>query len=130
MRDARDTLHGTLPKVMRMTGCHRARRGHSFLSANEELLARYAACPTSAEVIAVQQAWLAQLQAPPRRTPGAAAQCAGIPAPHKGCARLLCEGSLPAKAYRALPASVRIPLDGVADLARTARCPLCPAKRL
>jgi hypothetical protein len=48
-----------------------ARRGHSFLSANEELLARYAACPTSAEVIAVQQAWLAELQAPPRPAPGA-----------------------------------------------------------
>ena len=46
-------------------------RGHSFLSANEELLARYAACPTSAEVIAVQAAYLAQLQAPPRPAPGA-----------------------------------------------------------
>lgn len=46
-------------------------RGHSFLSANEELLARYAACPTSAEVIAVQAAYLAELQAPPRPSPGA-----------------------------------------------------------
>ena len=46
-------------------------RGHSFLSANEELLARYAACPTSAEVIAAQAAYLAQLQAPPRPAPGA-----------------------------------------------------------
>ena len=46
-------------------------RGHSFLSANEELLARYAACPTSTEVIAVQAAYLAQLQAPPRPSPGA-----------------------------------------------------------
>lgn len=47
------------------------RRGHSFLSTNEELLARYAACPTSAEVIAVQAAYLAQLRAPPRPPPGA-----------------------------------------------------------
>ena len=47
------------------------RRGHSFLSANEELLARYAACPTSAAVIAVQAAYLAELQAPPRPAPGA-----------------------------------------------------------
>ena len=39
------------------------RRGHSFLSTNEELLQRYAACGTSAEVIAAQQAHLDAMQA-------------------------------------------------------------------
>lgn len=37
-------------------------RGHAFLSTNEELLDRYAACATSAEVITVQNEWLEQLQ--------------------------------------------------------------------
>lgn len=40
-----------------------ARRGHSFLSTNAELLDRYAACATSAEVIATQQAYLDGMQA-------------------------------------------------------------------
>ena len=44
-------------------------RGHGFFSANEELLGRYAACPGSAEVIAVQSAHLAALQAPPPAPP-------------------------------------------------------------
>lgn len=38
-------------------------RGHSFLSTNRELLERYAACATSVEVIAVQQAYLDDMQA-------------------------------------------------------------------
>ena len=45
------------------------RRGHGFFSANEELLERYAACPGSAEVIAVQGAYLEALQAPPPAIP-------------------------------------------------------------
>jgi hypothetical protein len=49
-----------------------ARRGHGFFSANEELLQRYAACPGSAEVIAVQTAHLAALQAPPPAPPAGA----------------------------------------------------------
>lgn len=53
----------------------RVRRGHSFLSANEELLDRYAACATSAQVIAVQAAWLDALRAPPRPEPGALRPC-------------------------------------------------------
>ena len=52
--------------------CCCVRRGHGFFSANEELLARYAACPGSAEVIAVQGAHLALLQAPPPAPPAGA----------------------------------------------------------
>ena len=44
------------------------RRGHSFLSTNEELLHSYAACDTSAEVIAVQTAHLQAMQADHDRT--------------------------------------------------------------
>jgi len=44
-------------------------RGHSFLSTNEELLDRYAACPTSAEVIQVQTQYLDQLTNIPAKIP-------------------------------------------------------------
>jgi len=44
-------------------------RGHSFLSTNEELLDRYAACPTSAEVIQVQTEYLDQLTNIPAKVP-------------------------------------------------------------
>ena len=44
-------------------------RGHSFLSTNAELLERYADCATSAEVIDVQNQWLADLQAEPEPKP-------------------------------------------------------------
>jgi len=44
-------------------------RGHSFLSTNEELLDRYAACPTSAEVIQVQTDYLDQLTNTPAKVP-------------------------------------------------------------
>ena len=44
------------------------RRGHSFLSTNEELLNSYAACATSEEVIAVQTAYLEAMQADHDRT--------------------------------------------------------------
>jgi hypothetical protein len=47
------------------------RRGHSFLSANEELLDRYAACQSGAEVIQVQNQFLEQMQSAPRRNPAA-----------------------------------------------------------
>ncbi|KAA6422954.1 MAG: RNase L inhibitor [Trebouxia sp. A1-2] len=43
--------------------------GHSFLSTNEELLDRYAACPTSAEVIQVQTEYLDQLTNIPAKVP-------------------------------------------------------------
>ncbi|EIE26892.1 DUF367-domain-containing protein, partial [Coccomyxa subellipsoidea C-169] len=43
--------------------------GHGFFSANEELLDRYASCPGSAEVIAVQTAYLSALDAAPRAVP-------------------------------------------------------------
>ncbi len=46
-------------------------RGHSFFTTNEELLDRYAECPGSAEVIAVQTAYLDSLHAAPRSVPGA-----------------------------------------------------------
>ena len=45
-------------------------RGHSFFSTNEELLDRYAKCPGSAEVIAVQTSYLDALHAAPRAVPG------------------------------------------------------------
>ena len=45
-------------------------RGHSFFSTNAELLDRYAACPTSAEVIQVQTDYLDQLARVPARIPG------------------------------------------------------------
>ena len=45
-------------------------RGHSFFSTNEELLDRYAECPGSAEVIAVQTSYLDALHAAPRAVPG------------------------------------------------------------
>ena len=38
------------------------RRGHSFLSLNKELLDSYAACATSAEVVATQQQFLEELR--------------------------------------------------------------------
>ena len=44
-------------------------RGHSFLSTNEELLDRYAACPTSTEVIQVQTQYLEQLANVPAKVP-------------------------------------------------------------
>lgn len=44
-------------------------RGHSFFSTNAELLDRYAACPTSAEVIQVQTDYLDQLARVPARIP-------------------------------------------------------------
>lgn len=50
------------------------RRGHSFFTTNEELLDRYAECPGSAEVIAVQTAYLDSLHAAPRSVPGAGAR--------------------------------------------------------
>ncbi|BDA43122.1 Ribosome biogenesis protein TSR3 homolog [Coccomyxa sp. Obi] len=43
--------------------------GHGFFSANEELLDRYASCPGSVEVIAVQTEYLDALQAAPRAAP-------------------------------------------------------------
>ena len=46
-------------------------RGHSFFTTNEELLDRYAECPGSSEVIAVQTAYLDSLHAAPRYVPGA-----------------------------------------------------------
>ena len=46
-------------------------RGHSFFTTNEELLDRYAECPGSAEVIAVQTSYLDSLHAAPRSVPGA-----------------------------------------------------------
>jgi len=49
-------------------GMQPSRRGHSFLSTNEELLNSYAACGTSAEVIAVQTAYLEAMQADHDRT--------------------------------------------------------------
>ena len=48
-------------------------RGHSFFTTNEELLDRYAECPGSAEVIAVQTSYLESLHAAPRPVPGAGA---------------------------------------------------------
>lgn len=48
-----------------------ARRGHSFFTTNEELLDRYAECPGSTEVIAVQTSYLESLHAAPRAVPGA-----------------------------------------------------------
>ncbi|KAK9815501.1 hypothetical protein WJX72_004749 [[Myrmecia] bisecta] len=45
--------------------------GHSFLSTNEDLLERYAACETSAQVIEVQTAWLNQAQHIPAVLSGA-----------------------------------------------------------
>ena len=50
-------------------------RGHGFFSANEELLERYAACPGSAEVIAVQSAHLEALRAPPPAPPAGMPFC-------------------------------------------------------
>ena len=47
------------------------RRGHSFLSTNQELLERYAACATSVQVIEVQTAWLNQAQSVPAALSGA-----------------------------------------------------------
>ena len=44
-------------------------RGHGFFSANEELLDRYASCPGSVEVIAVQTEYLDALKAAPRAAP-------------------------------------------------------------
>ena len=44
-------------------------RGHSFLSTNEELLDRYAACPSSVEVIQVQKDYLDQLANIPAKVP-------------------------------------------------------------
>lgn len=44
-------------------------RGHSFLSTNEELLDRYATCPTSVEVIQVQNQYLEQLANVPAKVP-------------------------------------------------------------
>jgi pre-rRNA-processing protein TSR3 len=38
-------------------------RGHSFFSTNAELLERYAACATAAEVIEAQNAWLEEVTA-------------------------------------------------------------------
>ncbi|CAL8468881.1 g8422 [Coccomyxa elongata] len=43
--------------------------GHGFFSANEELLDRYASCPGSVEVIAVQTEYLDALKAAPRAAP-------------------------------------------------------------
>ena len=48
-----------------------ARRGHSFFTTNEELLDRYAECPGSTEVIAVQTSYLESLHAAPRAVPRA-----------------------------------------------------------
>ena len=48
-----------------------ARRGHSFFTTNEELLDRYAECPGSTEVIAVQTSYLESLHAAPRAVSGA-----------------------------------------------------------
>ena len=42
-------------------------RGHSFFSTNADLLERYAACPSAAEVIAVQTSFLEQLQNAPAK---------------------------------------------------------------
>lgn len=61
-----------------MLGCvhHRRCRGHSFLKVNEELLDIYAACDTSQQVIAAQQAHLARMAA------GQAQAAAHKSAPH------------------------------------------------
>jgi len=44
-------------------------RGHAFLSANADLLDRYAACNTAQEVIQVQTSYLEHLQAKPPPEP-------------------------------------------------------------
>ena len=54
------------------------RRGHSFLSTNEELLHSYAACATSAEVIAVQTAYLEAMQADHDRTAARKGACSAV----------------------------------------------------
>ena len=44
-------------------------RGHAFFSANADLLDQYAACTTSEDVIAAQNAWLARLESKSRSSP-------------------------------------------------------------
>lgn len=61
---------------------HRRCRGHSFLKVNEELLDIYAACDTSQQVIAAQQAHLARMAA------GQAQAAARKSAPHPVPAQL------------------------------------------
>lgn len=69
-----------MSSIYQRGGC----RGHSFLSTNEELLDRYAACPTSAEVIQVQTQYLEQLANVPAKVPDGTA--------HLSLAQLLSEG--------------------------------------
>ena len=52
------------------------RRGHSFLSTNEQLLRRYAACSTSVEVLAVQAEHLEAMQADHDRAAARKGACA------------------------------------------------------
>ena len=63
-----EILH--IGSMRRSSACGLHRRGHSFFSTNEELLDRYAECPGSAEIIAVQTSYLDALHAAPRAVPG------------------------------------------------------------
>ena len=67
LRYARHCFLSSKPAACNSTNSYD--RGHSFLSTNEELLDRYAACPTSAEVIQVQTEYLDQLTNIPAKVP-------------------------------------------------------------